>query len=309
MQEAAPDISVVIPVHNEEQSLPELLERLSATLEALGRPFEVVAIDDGSKDGSLAVLKDLRNRYAWLRIIRLRRNYGQNPAVFAGFAHARGNMVVMMDADLQNPPEEIPKLIAKLDEGYDVANGWREHRCDSAFRIWASRLINFIVARITGVHIHDYGCALKAFRREVIDDLGRLKHHSRYVPAEIACLGVRVGEVKVAHCERTTGESKYGLRLLFQVGFDLLTSLTTIPLQIIGLVGWLFAGAGFVIAIWIAAQTIVVGGFSQLGTVMALFFFLTGVQLIAVGFMCEYVSRIFIEVQDRPYYVIHEIIE
>lgn len=304
-----PDISVVVPVFNEEPNLRELHRRVTQTLDALGRPFEIVAVDDGSSDGSVEVLKTLRAEDPRLRIVRLARNFGQSPALYAGFAHVRGRIVVMLDADLQNPPEEMPKLIAKIDEGYDFVSGWRTGRKDTFLRTLPSRLINFLVKRTTRAEMRDVGCSLKAFRREVTDLLIRFTHHSRYLPVDVAWLGVRSAEVPVDHVERAAGDSKYGIRKLVRTGFDLVTSVTAAPLQFFGALGWLFAGIGFLMALRVLYVRIVHGDQTMLETVTALNFILSGVTLIAVGLMCEYISRIYIEVQNRPYYIVKEIIE
>ncbi|HRK35921.1 MAG TPA: glycosyltransferase, partial [Candidatus Hydrogenedentes bacterium] len=278
-------------------------------LDGLNRPFEIVVVDDGSSDGSVALLKQLREEDSRLRIVRLARNFGQGPALYAGFAHVRGEIIVMLDADLQNPPEELVKLIEKLDEGYDFVNGWRQGRHDSVARTLPSRFLNYLIKKTTKAQFNDAGCALKAFRRNVIDMLLRFTHHSRYLSVDVAWLGVSTAEVPVAHVERSAGTSKYGIRKLFRTAFDLVTSVTAAPLQMLGALGWLFAGFGFLMALRVTYVRVFQGDDRQLGTVVALFFILSGVQLIATGLMCEYISRIYIEVQNRPYYVVKDVIE
>ena len=304
-----PVISVVIPVYNEESSLQELYDRLIGALEEHGHPFEVVVVDDGSSDGSVPLLRQLRARDQRLRILRLSRNFGQIPALYAGFSVVRGQYVVMLDADLQNYPEDIPKLLDKLEEGYDIVSGWRTDRNDSLFRTAASKLLNRFVARATKVPVHDYGCALKAFRREVVDRMTLLTHRCRYLQADLAALGGAVAEVPVRHSERTKGKSKYGLLKLFKTAFDIVTGVTAVPLQLIGIAGWIFAMCGFAMGIRVAMLRILHGNVHQLESVIAIFFVLAGVQLIATGLMCEYVSRIYIEVQAKPFYVIQEEVE
>jgi undecaprenyl-phosphate 4-deoxy-4-formamido-L-arabinose transferase len=300
------DISVVVPFFNEEAALPELSSRLLATLEGLERSFEVVFVDDGSTDRGLEILRELRSSDKRVRIIRLTRNFGQSPALYAGFSMARGRYVLMIDADLQNAPEDLPKLVEKLDEGFDIVSGWRQQREDSRFRNIASRLLNRIIARITRVPLHDYGCALKGFRREVVTHMNLLTHRNRYLPVDAACLGGRVAEVPVQHGRRTAGGSKYSLLKLIRTAFDLITSITSAPLQFIGLCGWVFAFAGFAMAIRVIWYRIFAGDVMKIAAVVAAFFFLAGVQMIATGLMCEYIGRIYIEVQQKPYYVIHE---
>jgi undecaprenyl-phosphate 4-deoxy-4-formamido-L-arabinose transferase len=309
MGQTDPDISVVIPVYNEAPNLKELLTRIVATLEKLGRTFEVIAVDDGSSDESLQVLKEIRSEDHRLRIVRLARNFGQTPAVYAGLAHVRGGIIVSIDADLQNPPEEIPKLVNKLDEGYEVVQGWRENRQDSAFRRAASWLLNALVSRLIGVKIRDLGCGMKAYRREVVDLMTQFRHHSRYVPAEIVWLGVRMAEVKVDHNERAGGESKYGVMKLLKLNFDMVASVTTAPVKFIGLIGWLFALVGFAMGVRITILRILWGNWNDLAMVSAVFFVIGGVQMIATSLICEYISRIFVEVQGKPYFIVKEVIE
>jgi len=309
MPESRPEISIVVPIFNEAATLRELHKRIVAALEGYGRSFEIVMVDDGSSDESLTILNELRGECAHLRVVRLARNFGQNPALYAGFSVAVGDYVVMIDADLQNYPEDIPLLIEKLDEGFDVVSGWRVHRQDTAFRRMASKALNYFVARITKVPLHDYGCALKAFRREVVDHMGLFTHQCRYLPVDVAGLGGRVAEVEVRHDERAGGESKYNMFRLIRTGFDLLTSITSAPLQFIGFIGWLFAFGGFAVGVRVIYLRMIDEGVPMLQTVIALFFILAGVQMIATGMMCEYVSRIYIEVQRRPYYIIKDVAE
>ena len=303
------EISVVIPVYNEEPNLREVIARTVAVLEGLGRTFEIVAVDDGSHDGSVALLEELQRKDARLRIVKLMRNFGQTPAMYAGFAHVRGCLVFSIDSDLQNPPEELAKLLAKLDEGYDVVQGWRENRQDTALRRYASKAMNALVSWSTGIHLRDLGCGLKGFRREVIDHMVRFSHHSRYVPAEIVWLGVRIAEVRVEHRERAGGESKYDIWTLLRLNFDMIASVTTAPIKFIGLVGWLLSLVGFGMGGLVFEKRIVYGDFNQMGSVTALFFIIAGVQMIATGLMCEYMSRIYIEAQNKPYFVVKEVVE
>lgn len=309
MDQRTPEISVVIPVFNEEPNLRELFRRIADALDSTGRTFEVVAVDDGSSDQSLNVLREIRTADPRLRIVCLARNFGQSPALYAGFAHVRGQIVAMIDADLQNPPEELPKLIAKIDEGYDFVSGYRHERQDSFLRTVPSRVINYVVKQTTRAEFRDVGCSIKAFRRNVIDVMGRFTHRSRYLPADVALLGVRTAEVEVAHDKRAAGASKYGFFTLIRTTFDLVTSVTAAPLRFFGLLGWLFALVGFGVGLRVAYVRFTEGDVNQLGSVMAIVFFLFGVQMIGTGLMCEYISRIYIEVQNRPYYLVREVIE
>jgi len=311
MTYSAPEVSVVLPIFNEESNLRELHSRIVAAMEKSGRSFEIVAVDDGSTDNSLDLLKQIRADDDRLRIVRLARNFGQTPAVYAAFPHVRGKFGVVLDADLQNPPEEIPKFVETLNEGYDVVNGWREHRQDSLFRRSASRVFNLCLTQLMNVRMRDCGCSLRAFRREVTDRMSVLKHRSRYLPADIVWLGARMTEVKVRHTHRKSGESKYGLFDLFRISFDLITTISAVPIQLIGLAGLLFSLVGFGMGIRIGIMRLFSSSFKSdpLATVLALFFFLAGIQMIATFIMCEYIRRIYIETQQKPFYLVDEVIE
>ncbi len=301
-----PDYSVVVPVFNEIDTLDELVRRLLDTLAAMEGSYEVIFVDDGSSDGSSVRLKEWAEREKAIRVIVFTRNFGQSPALYAGFSRARGRYVAMLDADLQNYPEDIPVLFGKLDEGYDMVSGWRSQRKDSLFRTGASRILNHYIAKSTKVPLHDYGCALKAFRREMVEHMLTLTHRCRYLPVDAAALGGRVAEVEVRHDERSHGTSKYGLLKLVRTAFDLVTSISAAPLQFIGLLGWGFAAIGFFMSLWVAYIRLTVGDINTMGSVVAIFFFLSGCQLVATGLLCEYVGRIYIEVQAKPYFVIRE---
>ena len=305
MESNTPEISVVVPIFNEEATVERVVERITATLNTLGRSFEIIAVDDGSRDASVSILRDLIPGNPHLRLVRLSRNFGQSPALYAGFSRARGKYAIMIDADLQNFPEDIPLLVAKLDEGYDWVNGWRVDRHDSLPRKVFSRALNWYIARVTRVPLHDYGCALKGFRRHIVDEMGQLTHRCRYLPVDIAHIGGRITEIPVRHAERAEGESKYGPFKLIRTAFDLITSITAEPLQYIGLMGWFLAFIGFGMSLRVAWVRINQGD-TGIESVIAIFFFLAGMQMVATGVMCEYVSRLYVEVQRKPYYVIAE---
>ncbi|MBI2421396.1 MAG: glycosyltransferase [Candidatus Hydrogenedentes bacterium] len=309
MAEQSPEISVVVPIYNEEATIPELYRRLTAALEAFGRSYEIIAIDDGSKDRSVHLLREYHAQDPRFRVVRLMRNYGQSPALYAGFSRTRGQYVVMIDADLQNFPEDIPKLIEKLEEGYDMVSGFRKDRKDGLMRHLFSRSINYVINRITRQPLSDYGCALKAFRRELVDHLGTFTHRCRYLPVDAAWVGGAVAEVEVRHAERTQGESKYGILKLVQTAFDLLTGITVAPLQFIGLSGFGFAAIGFAMSLRVAYVRLVHGDVHQLESIIAIFFFLAGMQMVATGLMCEYIGRLYVEVQRKPYYIIRDELE
>lgn len=305
MESSTPEISIVVPIYNEEATIERLMERLTTAMTAFGRSYEIIAVDDGSRDKSALILKDHAARDPRIRLIRLSRNFGQSPALYAGFSKVRGKYGVMIDADLQNFPEDIPLLIHKLEEGYDMVNGWRAERQDSLPRMAFSRMLNWYIQRITKVPLHDYGCSLKAFRRGMIDQMGELTHRCRYLPVDMAYLGGRITEVRVQHAERKDGVSKYDAFKLIRTAFDLITSITAEPLQYIGLVGWFFALLGFGMSLRVAWVRLNQGD-TGIESVIAIFFFIAGVQLVATGVMCEYISRLYVEVQRKPYFVISE---
>lgn len=306
MNSDIPEISVVIPVYNEEEILPRLYERVTEAMTSFGRSYEFILVDDGSSDGSFSVLRSLREKDKRVRVLQLVRNFGQTAAVYAGFRIVRGEKVVLLDADLQNPPEEIPKLIAKLDDGYEAVSGWRTNRQDAMHRKLVSRVLNVFIGRLTRTNLHDCGCSLKAFRRDFVDRLILFEHRSRYLPADIGWLTRNIAEVPVEHEERRTGSTKYTLPVLFRTGFDLLTSITATPLQFIAIIGWLFSLIGFLMAIGIGATYFLGGAPGEAVIIAALLFFFTGVQLAALGFLCEYISRIYLEVQRKPYYIVKQ---
>jgi undecaprenyl-phosphate 4-deoxy-4-formamido-L-arabinose transferase len=234
----APEISVVIPVYNEEDNLQELGERLIRTLSRLGRSFEIIFVDDGSTDRSWQLLTDLNRQYPQnVRALQFHRNFGQHQAIFAGFQTARGQIMVTLDADLQNPPEEIPRLVAKLEEGYDTVGGWRENRQDSVFRKLPSLLVNYLMSRVTGVKLRDYGCMLRAYRREVIDSINQCQESSSFIPALANLFSHRVAEIPVGHAERERGQSKYSLIKLLRLNFDLMTGFSNLPIHLVGFMG------------------------------------------------------------------------
>lgn len=312
-----PDLSVIIPVFNESLNLQTLHAELTATLMAWGRPYELLFVDDGSTDDGFAVLTRIQAHDPHVRLIQFRRNFGQTAAFSAGIAHARGRVIVTADGDLQNDPGDIPALVAKLDEGYDIVCGWRKDRKDT----WLTRRVpsiiaNKLISRATGVELHDYGCSLKAFRAEVVKPLRLYGEMHRFIPAIASELGVRVTEVVVNHRPRRAGTSKYGLSRTVRVVLDLVTvkfllSYSTRPLQIFGLIGLMMGGLGGVILVYLAYvrlighQAIADRPLLLLGILLAF----TGVQLLTVGLLAELQSRTYHESQDKPTYVIRQVLE
>ncbi len=306
-----PYVSVVIPVYNEEANLPELLDRLEATLVAMGRPYEVVFVNDGSRDRSLPLLREASARDPHLVVVDFNRNYGQHAAVFAGFEVCRGEVVVTLDADLQNPPEEIPKLVAKMEEGFDVVGSIRMHRQDTLLRRVASKIVNRMTSIATGVQLTDYGCMLRAYSRPVVKILASSREISTFIPVLADLFAGRVTEIPVAHAERRHGESKYSLWSLFRLQFDLMTSFSVLPLRTTMAVGVGMAIVSILVALFLIAGRLFYGqewAVSGVFTLFSLLFFFLGVQLFAIGLLGEYVGRIYQQVRDRPRYIIRQVI-
>jgi undecaprenyl-phosphate 4-deoxy-4-formamido-L-arabinose transferase len=308
---AEPELSVVIPVFNEEENLPDLLARLKAALSALDRPYEVIFVNDGSRDHSLKILTEASAADPALVVIDFNRNYGQHSAVFAGFEAARGEVIVTLDADLQNPPEEIGKLVAKMDEGYDVVGTVRQQRKDSLFRKVASRLINKVTSWATGVQLSDYGCMLRAYRKPVVKTLCASQEISTFIPVLADLFAGRITEIPVAHAERSRGESKYSVWKLVRLQFDLITSFSLLPLRATMVVGFVTAILAFVAGAVLIAGRLIFGSdwaVSGLFTLFSALFFFIGILLFSIGLLGEYVGRIYMEVRRRPRFVIRHVI-
>jgi len=312
-----PYVSVVVPVHNEQECLPELVARLKAALAGLGKPWEIILVDDGSRDGSLGLMRGFHEGDpGGVRVIVFNRNYGQHAAVFAGLQHSRGRIVVTLDADLQNPPEEIPKLVAKIEEGHDVVGGWRRRRRDNFARRILSSLNNRLTAYTTGVPLRDFGCMLRAYRRDVVDQVKACREISTYIPALCNRFARSVAEVEVAHAERKGGASKYGIRRLLNLHYDLLTGFSVLPLKFITVLGLIVAPAGLMLSVYLFARRIWYGIVDPAAiapeqgifTLFAVLFFFMGAMFLALGIMGEYIGRIYNEVRDRPRFVIKEIV-
>jgi len=305
-------LSLVIPVFNEQENLQEMIERSLAVCETTGLSYEIVIVDDGSSDNSRQILREKAIESAGKIIgVLLNRNYGQHPAVLAGLAQSRGEIVVTLDADLQNPPEEIPKLLEKIAEGCDVVGSIREKRRDSWLRRLPSRLINAVVRKTTGVRMSDYGCMLRAYRRNVVDAVLSCHERSTFIPILANSFASQTGEVSVAHSSRTAGESKYGLWKLINLQFDLLTSMTAFPLRLLSIGGGLMATLGILAGITIGVMRILYGpewAAQGVLTVIAVLFIFTGVQLFGLGLLGEYLSRVYDDVRERPRYFVQEVI-
>jgi undecaprenyl-phosphate 4-deoxy-4-formamido-L-arabinose transferase len=298
-----PEVSVVIPVFNEAANLPALHERLARTLDALERRSEVLYIDDGSTDESLALLRAITARDPRVAVLELGRNSGQHAAVVAGFAASRGAIIVTLDADLQNPPEEIPRLVEQIDAGNDVVGTWREHRQDAWLRRALSAVINRATAAAVGVAMRDYGCMLRAYRREIVEQIVECDERSLFIPALANALARRTTEIEVAHSERASGKSKYKPLKLMRLGFDLLTGFSLIPIQLVSLAGICVALAGVGFGIFLFIRRLIVGPEVEgVFTLFAILFVFLGILILAVGLVGEYIGRIYLEVRHRPAY-------
>lgn len=304
------DISVIVPIFNEVDTLKGLHHRLSKTLQEIGKTYEIIYVDDGSTDGSEGVLKQLHQGDPRVRVIHFNRNYGQHAAVIAGFERARSEVVVTLDGDLQNPPEEIPRLIAKLEEGYDIVGGWREGRQDAFLRRLLSLMVNRVTSIIVGVKMKDYGCMLRAYRRSVVDQVCQSKETSSFIPALANCFAGSVAEIPVAHSVRNSGRSKYTPLRLLRLNFDLLTGFSLLPIQVISVAGILISFLGLGFAFFLGIRRLIVGPEVEgVFTLFAILFFFVGLQILALGLIGEYIGRIYMQVRRRPRYVIKEILE
>jgi glycosyltransferase involved in cell wall biosynthesis len=317
------ELTVVIPIKNEAPALEQLHRELTETLTAWGRPYEIIFVDDGSTDDSFGILVGLQSRDARLRIIRFRRNFGQTAAFAAGFAYARGRLIVTSDGDLQNDPRDIPHMIDTLERGYDIVCGWRKDRKDSFLsRLLPSMIANRLISWATGVRLHDYGCSLKVFRAEVVKPLRLYGEMHRFLPAIASEQGVSIVEQVVTHRQRRHGRSNYGISRTIRVILDLLTvkfllSYSTRPLQIFGLVGLamgLLGGgvAGYFTLVRIMGMLGLMADQSIGNRPLLLFAILlifTGVQLVTLGLLAELISRTYHESQDKPTYAIREVRE
>jgi glycosyltransferase involved in cell wall biosynthesis len=310
------DLSIIIPIYNEQESIPLLHERLREALRDCDLSYEVIAVDDGSRDGSFELLKQVHARDEHWTVLRFRRNFGQTAAFAAGFDHSAGDVVVTIDADLQNDPADIPMLLHKVREGYDVVSGWRVDRKDPFLnRRLPSMIANWLISTVTGVHLHDYGCSLKAYRREVVKGIQLYGELHRFIPALASWLGVTVAEVPVRHDERRFGKSKYGISRTFRVILDLITvrfllSYSTRPIHVFGGLGMLSAGVGVLLGVYLTFVKLILG--QDIGSrpllQLAVLLILAGVQLISMGLLGELVVRTYYEAQGKPIYALRELL-
>jgi len=301
-------LSVVIPVFNEAENLELLHRRLTQTLAQMRHSYEIWYVDDGSGDRSLEILRGFAAEDSHVAVIELTRNFGQHEAVLAGFAAAQGSMVVTLDADLQNPPEEIPRLVSKIEEGYEVVGGWREDRQDPIYRRAPSYLINHITSATVGVRMNDYGCMLRAYRRDIVRQIVECDERSSFIPALANSLAKHTAEIQVGHSDRWRGSSQYTLLKLMRLSFDLITGFSLLPIQMVSLMGILVALAGTGFGVFLLVRRLFVGPESEgVFTLFALLFVFVGMLIFAVGMVGEYVGRIYLEVRRRPTYRIRTI--
>ena len=303
-------ISLVIPVYNEEKNIAALMSRLTPIMEGIGMPYEIILVDDGSSDRSLALLQGFASRPG-VKVVELTRNYGQHAAIMAGFSLVQGEIVITLDADLQNPPEEIPRLVRKMAEGnFDVVGTIRRGRKDSLFRILPSKVINMITRKITGVKLKDWGCMLRAYRRPVVERMISCHEHATFIPALATYFGKRVTEIEVGHEERHGGKSNYPLRKLINLQFDLVASFSDFPLKLLlyGGVGMALLGTVFGLVLVVARLSYGAGWAAEgVFTLFAILFLFVGMQFFALGLIGEYIGRIYREVRKRPEYVIERV--
>ncbi|GAX60262.1 undecaprenyl-phosphate 4-deoxy-4-formamido-L-arabinose transferase [Candidatus Scalindua japonica] len=310
MKIRAPYLSVVIPIFNEEDNISELSGRLKKVMTEMDHTYEIIFIDDGSTDRSLAMLKQCQEETPEITIIEFNRNYGQHAAVFAGFERSSGEIVVTLDADLQNPPEEIPKLVNKAEEGFEVVATVRVKRKDSLFRKCASYTINRITAKITGVKLKDYGCMLRVYRKNIVTLMCASKEISTFIPVLATSYARNMAEIEVKHDSRNQGDSKYSIMRLISLQFDLMTSFSIWPLRMLMFLGLAVSLAGVGFGIYLFAMRIIMGAEWAVGGVFTLFavlFFFVGTQFLAFGLLGEYIGRIYAEVRKRPRFVIEKI--
>jgi len=309
------DLSLVIPIYNEEENIPLLISAITDSLETTNLTYEIICVDDGSIDGSTNVLKEVANKNPHVKAIILRRNYGQTPAMAAGFENAMGDVIITLDGDLQNDPKDIPLLLKKLEEGYDLVSGWRKNRQDDTLtRLLPSKIANLIIGKITGVKLNDYGCSLKAYRKELIADLNLYGELHRFLPALAYIEGAKITEIPVNHHARRFGKSKYGLGRTFRVIMDLLTvffikKFLTRPMHVFGFFGLVFLILGAMIGVYLTILKL--GLHQSIGDrpllILCVLLILTGVQLFSFGLLGELLMRTYHESQQRPIYRIRDI--
>ena len=301
-------LSVVVPVYNEEENIPELLRRLVGSVRSIGKPAEIIFVDDGSSDRSLELLTEFRSPTVDVVVVELSRNYGQHAAVMAGFSRCRGEIIVTLDADLQNPPEEVPQLVGRMAEGYDVVGTVRKHRDDPVMRRVASRIVNSMVGRATGHDMHDYGCMLRAYSREIVAAMLACPEGRTFIPALAMTFARRSTEIEVDHAPRGKGKSKYNVWRLVKLNLDLMMGFTSIPLRMLSGTGFVIAAIGLLFSLFLMLRRLFVGPEVEgVFTLFAILYFFVGVQIMALGLLGEYLARMHEEIRHRPRYLVRSV--
>jgi undecaprenyl-phosphate 4-deoxy-4-formamido-L-arabinose transferase len=308
---AKPYLSIVVPVYNEADNLENLYSRLISVLDQYGKSYEIILVNDGSRDATEAILNDLHKRRPEnIRIVHFNGNFGQHMAITAGFERAHGEVIVTLDADLQNPPEEIPKLVQAIESGHDYVGSIRKNRQDTWFRRHASRLNNSIRARITGIVMTDQGCMLRAYKRHVVDAVIASKESSIYIPALAYSYASSPTEIEVDHSLRAAGESKYNLYKLLRLNFDLMTGFSLVPLQMFTVFGIVVSLLSTLFVVYLFIRRLFIGPEAEgIFTLFAIVYFLFGVTLMGLGIVGEYIGRIYKDVRQRPFFIVRETIE
>lgn len=300
-----PYLSVVIPVFNEEANLDPLMARLYPTVLNTGKTFEIIFTNDGSRDNSLNILRRMVNEYPGTKVIEFNGNFGQHMAILAAFEMSRGKIVITLDADLQNPPEEIPRLIEEIEKGHDVVGTIRQKRQDTLFRRFASRIVNITTNRMTGMQMSDYGCMLRAYHRDIIVNINRCRETTTFIPALAQTFAASPTEIEVKHSERAAGESKYSFYRLIRLNFDLMTGFSVVPLQLFALLGIITSCLSLAFAALLLVRRFIIGSEVEgVFTLFAILFFFIGIVIMGIGIVGEYVGRIYQEVRKRPRFVV-----
>lgn len=300
-----PYLSIVVPVYNEESNLERLIERLYPAVRSTGKTFEILFTDDGSRDRSLQILQQISRQHPSIKIIEFNGNFGQHMAILAAFEMCRGEIIITLDADLQNPPEEIPRLIEQIEKGYDVVGTIRQKRKDTLFRKMASRIVNITTNKMTGMEMNDYGCMLRAYHRNIIENINRCSESTTFIPALAQTFASRPTEIHVTHSERAAGKSNYSLYRLIRLNFDLMTGFSVVPLQLFALFGITTSVLSLAFALFLLIRRFVVGAEVEgVFTLFAILFFFVGIIIMGIGIVGEYVGRIYQEVRKRPRFVV-----
>jgi len=311
MKEKTPYVSVVIPVYNEEGNLKNLIDRLIKSLDSLKKSYEIIFTNDGSQDRSLEMLSAFHKAHPdKVKVIDFQGNFGQHMAIIAAFEISRGDVVVTLDADLQNPPEEIGKLLSKIEEGYDCVGSYRDHRQDTLFRTYVSKFVNFVRERITDIHMRDQGCMLRAYKKSIVDQIVASEERSTFIPALAYKFSSNPTEIEVHHDARAAGTSKYNLYKLIRLNFDLITGFSLVPLQLFTLFGMVVSFLSALLVVYMVVRRLLVGPEVEgVFTLFAILFFLISVVIVGIGLVGEYLGRIFQAISHRPRFVVKKIIE